>query len=48
VRRRAQADRYLSTVLFTDQRETDFVSARIGNYQSHPQWKILFDQLWVQ
>jgi YVTN family beta-propeller protein len=26
----------------------DFVSARVGNYQSHPQWGILFDQLWVQ
>jgi hypothetical protein len=26
----------------------DFVSARVGNYQYHPQWGILFDQLWVQ
>ena len=29
-------------------RVTDFVSARVGNYQHHPQWAILFDQLWVQ
>ena len=28
--------------------ENDFVSARVGNYQHHPQWAILLDQLWVQ
>jgi peptide/nickel transport system substrate-binding protein len=27
---------------------TDFVSARVGNYQYHPQFGILIDQLWVQ
>jgi peptide/nickel transport system substrate-binding protein len=26
----------------------DFVSARVGNYQFHPLWGILLDQLWVQ
>jgi peptide/nickel transport system substrate-binding protein len=31
-----------------NQREADFVSARVGNYQHHPQWDILLDQLWVQ
>jgi ABC-type transport system substrate-binding protein len=31
-----------------NQRESDFVSARVGNYQHHPEWTILFDQLWVR
>jgi YVTN family beta-propeller protein len=31
-----------------NQRESDFVSARVGNYQHHPEWTILFDQLWIQ
>ncbi len=35
-------------VALVDQRESDFVSARIGNYQHHPEWAILFDQLWVK
>jgi peptide/nickel transport system substrate-binding protein len=26
----------------------DFVSARVGNYQSTLQWGALLDQLWVQ
>jgi YVTN family beta-propeller protein len=26
----------------------DFLSARVGNYQFHPQWGILLDQLWVK
>lgn len=26
----------------------DFLSARAGNYQFHPQWGILLDQLWVR
>jgi peptide/nickel transport system substrate-binding protein len=30
------------------QLEADFVSARVGNFQHHPQWGILLDQLWVQ
>jgi peptide/nickel transport system substrate-binding protein len=33
---------------FVNQRESDFVSARVGNYQHHPEWIVLFDQLWVQ
>jgi peptide/nickel transport system substrate-binding protein len=31
-----------------NQRESDFVSARVGNFQHHPQWTILYDQLWVK
>jgi peptide/nickel transport system substrate-binding protein len=27
---------------------TDFVSKRVGNYQYHPLWGILIDQLWVR
>jgi hypothetical protein len=27
---------------------SDFVSARLGNYQFHPNWGILLDQVWVQ
>ena len=26
----------------------DFVSARVGNVQHHPQWRLLLDQLWVR
>jgi YVTN family beta-propeller protein len=26
----------------------DFVSERVGNYQFHPQWGMLLDQLWVK
>jgi YVTN family beta-propeller protein len=26
----------------------DFVSQRVGNYQFHPQWGLLLDQLWVR
>jgi hypothetical protein len=26
----------------------DFISARVGNYQFHPQWGLLLDQLWVK
>jgi len=26
----------------------DFVSARVGNYQYHPLYEPLFDQMWVQ
>ena len=27
---------------------SDFVSARVGNYQFHPLWGVLVDQLWVR
>jgi peptide/nickel transport system substrate-binding protein len=27
---------------------TDFVSKRLGNYQFHPLWSVLIDQLWVR
>ena len=26
----------------------DFVSKRVGNYEYHPQWGALLDQLWVK
>jgi YVTN family beta-propeller protein len=29
-------------------RIVDFVSKRVGNYQLHPQWYVLLDQLWVK
>ena len=29
-------------------RQLDFVSARVGNFQHHPYWDILVDQLWVR
>jgi peptide/nickel transport system substrate-binding protein len=31
-----------------NQVDVDFVSARVGNFQHHPEWVILLDQLWVQ
>jgi len=48
----AKVDRMLvdeaPVAALVNQRESDFVSARVGNYQHHPQWAILLDQLWVQ
>jgi len=29
-------------------RATDFVSERVRNYQRHPAWGIIADQLWVE
>jgi peptide/nickel transport system substrate-binding protein len=29
-------------------RSVDLVSKRVGNYQHHPLWGVLLDQLWVQ
>ena len=26
----------------------DFVSERVGNFQQHPQWGVLLNQLWVR
>ena len=31
-----------------NRRGFDFVSARVGNYQHHPQWGLLIGQLWVK
>jgi peptide/nickel transport system substrate-binding protein len=31
-----------------NERNVDFVSKRVGNYQYHPQWGVLLDQLWVK
>jgi DNA-binding SARP family transcriptional activator/ABC-type transport system substrate-binding protein len=44
---RAAVDRaaWLSLV---NPRQLDFVSARVGNFQHHPYWDILADQLWVK
>ena len=32
----------------SNRRNVDFVSKRVGNYQYHPQWGVLLDQLWVR
>jgi peptide/nickel transport system substrate-binding protein len=40
-------DRALYAPLFVP-RAIDFVSKRVGNYQSSPQWGVLIDQLWVR
>jgi peptide/nickel transport system substrate-binding protein len=29
-------------------KQVDIVSRRVGNYQFHPQWGVLFGQLWVR
>jgi YVTN family beta-propeller protein len=31
-----------------NQLDVEFVSSRVGNFQHHPEWAILLDQLWVQ
>jgi peptide/nickel transport system substrate-binding protein len=31
-----------------NKQEVDLVSKRVGNYQFHPQWGALVDQLWVK
>jgi peptide/nickel transport system substrate-binding protein len=31
-----------------DEHAIDFVSGRVGNYQSHPYWGIIADQLWLR
>jgi peptide/nickel transport system substrate-binding protein len=31
-----------------NRRNVDYVSKRVGNYQYHPQWGVLLDQLWVR
>jgi peptide/nickel transport system substrate-binding protein len=32
----------------SNRRSVDFVGARVGNYEYHPQWGVLLDQLWVK
>ena len=48
----AEVDRALvdraAAVPLVNQRVVTFVSERVGNYQFHPQWGTLFDQLWVE
>jgi YVTN family beta-propeller protein len=36
------------TVSLVTPNDTDFVSNRVGNYQFHPIWGVLVDQLWVR
>jgi len=43
----ALVDRAVVVPLFT-LRQIDIVSRRVGNYQFHPQWFVLLDQLWVR
>ena len=31
-----------------NQRNVDFVSKRVGNYQYNPQWGVLLEQLWLR
>jgi len=48
----AQIDRDLvdqaASAPFINERAIDFVSARVRNYQSHPYWGIIADQLWLR
>jgi YVTN family beta-propeller protein len=37
-----------ASVPYVDERVIDFVSARVRNYQLHPYWGILADQLWLR
>ena len=45
-------DRYATNdaaaVPFLTPKAIDFVSKRIGNYQHHPEFGLLIDQLWVR
>jgi hypothetical protein len=31
-----------------NRKEVDFLAKRVGNYQFHPQWGPLIDQMWVR
>jgi peptide/nickel transport system substrate-binding protein len=33
---------------YSNGQEADFVSKRVGNFQYHPEWAMLYDQLWVR
>jgi YVTN family beta-propeller protein len=48
----AEADRMVvdraAAVPLVNQHVVGFVSERVGNYQLHPQWLTLLDQLWVR
>jgi hypothetical protein len=35
-------------IAYSNGKERDFVSKRVGNLQLHPLWGVLFDQLWVR
>jgi len=44
---RELVDRAVTVALVTP-KDTGFVSKRVGNYQFHPLWGVLIDQLWVR
>jgi hypothetical protein len=44
---RKLVDEAASVPLFTEE-DVDFVSRRVGSFQHHPIFGILFDQLWVR
>ena len=35
-------------VPYANDLQLTFLSRRVGNYQSNPQWGVLLDQLWVR
>jgi peptide/nickel transport system substrate-binding protein len=37
-----------AAVPLANPRRIDFLSTRVGNYQYHPLWGMLLDQLWVR
>jgi peptide/nickel transport system substrate-binding protein len=47
----ARLDRQLTDLAIwvptTTNKETDIISARVGNYEYHPFWGAMIDQLWV-
>ena len=48
----AQIDRKVTdaapAVMAFNPSDVAFVSKRVGNFQHHPEWQVLLDQLWVQ
>jgi len=45
---RASARRRPAWIPYSNGKELDLVSKRVGNFQYHPEWSALFDQLWVR
>jgi hypothetical protein len=44
---RELVDRAVTVPLFNE-RKSVLVSRRVGNFQFHPEWETLLDQLWVR
>jgi YVTN family beta-propeller protein len=48
----ADADRTIvdlaPVAALANRRGVDLVGSRVGNYEHHPEWLVLYDQLWVQ